>query len=234
MYSYSLFEDYYHKKLLLREDRILKPNLSKDDLSKIKLAWNLGVGPYPQKGLWMRLGEIIANYCSPKIGHKIGNINGSFKNISKDRIGHAIFSTHGHPYIDYQRKIIQEVFKKDNSIILNKLKRKEYYELMGRSLITFSPFGWGEVCYREFEAILSHSLVIKPDMDHLETFPNVFIKNKTYIPLDWDLSNLKEITEHYFNHPEESQMIAKSAYECYRKELDKTQDKLLEVLSLLN
>ena len=30
-----------------------------------------------------------------------------------------------------------------------------------------SPFGWGEICYRDFEAALNGMLLIKPDMNTL-------------------------------------------------------------------
>ena len=59
--------------------------------------------------------------------------------------------------------------------------------------MTFSPFGWGEICYRDFEAYFSGSLLIKPSMDHIETWPNLYIKNQTYIPCRWDLKDLVDM-----------------------------------------
>ena len=55
-----------------------------------------------------------------------------------------------------------------------------------------SPFGWGEICYRDFESILNRNLLVKPDMEHLETWPNIY-KDEHYFKLDWDSENLFEI-----------------------------------------
>lgn len=231
-YSHRTFESYYHQKLNRLEDRMVEPNISEADISKLKVAWNLGAGTYPQRLIFMRLGEVIANLISPKFGFKIGSAFSKIKIHPKLPKVHAIFSIHKHAYIDYQREVIRETFKNDSNVYQSKVRYKEFYRLMAHSLITMSPFGWGEICYREFEAFLFQSLVIKPNMDHLETFPNVFIKDKTYISLDWDLSNLKEITEYYLNHPEEAHKIVGHAYKHYLKELDKTKDKLKDILIL--
>ena len=43
---------------------------------------------------------------------------------------------------------------------------------MRHSRICISPFGYGEICWRDFEAILCGCLVVKPDMSHVETNPS--------------------------------------------------------------
>ncbi len=63
-------------------------------------------------------------------------------------------------------------------------------ELLGSKLCV-SPFGWGEIAYRDFEAILSGALLLKPDMGHLVTEPDLFRPWETYVPLRWDLSDLE-------------------------------------------
>ena len=61
-------------------------------------------------------------------------------------------------------------------------------------------------------AILCGCLLVKPDMRHVETAPDIFIPRITYVPVKWDYSNLPEVCAHYLTHPEERQRIVDRAY----------------------
>lgn len=88
---------------------------------------------------------------------------------------------------------------------------KRYLAELMISKISFSPFGWGEVCYRDFETIACGALLMKPDMDHLQTHPNLYRPFETYVPVKWDLSDLEEKTRYYLAHPSEARQIAAHA-----------------------
>ena len=66
-----------------------------------------------------------------------------------------------------------------------------------RSRICVSPFGFGEICWRDFEAILFGCLLVKPDMGHVRTQPNVFVPGLTYVPVRWDYADLEEVCAAY-------------------------------------
>ena len=38
-----------------------------------------------------------------------------------------------------------------------------------------SPFGFGEITLKDFETFLSGSVLVKPNMSHMETYPNFYI-----------------------------------------------------------
>ncbi len=100
-------------------------------------------------------------------------------------------------------KELKKIDKKYNLLISNRLINfDEYNNELKDSKICISPFGYGEVCWRDFEAILNSCLLIKPDMNHLITEPNIYVPFKTYIPVKWDLSDLKEKCEYYLSHEE--------------------------------
>ena len=80
------------------------------------------------------------------------------------------------------------------------------------SRICFSPFGYGEVCWRDFEAILCGALLIKPDMSHVETNPNLFIPFKTYVPVSWDFSDLDDKVTYYLDNDDITDTIIAAAY----------------------
>jgi hypothetical protein len=91
--------------------------------------------------------------------------------------------------------------------------------------MVLSPFGWGEVCFRDFEAIISGSLLLKPDMSHLKTWPDVYIPYETYVPLDWDGNDIKEKAETYLADGKERARIARNAWEQYQAALTKLEDR---------
>ncbi|MCU0545780.1 MAG: glycosyltransferase [Oscillatoriaceae cyanobacterium Prado104] len=88
---------------------------------------------------------------------------------------------------------------------------KQYRAEMKNAKLAVSPFGWGEVTDRDYEIVLNETLLIKPDMSHLETEPNIYVEGKTYVPVKWDLSDLTKICDYYLKHPQEAETIAKQA-----------------------
>ncbi len=81
------------------------------------------------------------------------------------------------------------VAKLENGI---RLPLNEYYNRMSNSKIILAPFGFGEIAPRDLEATMFGSVLIKPDMSHLETLPNLYIPYKTYVPCKHDFSDLNE------------------------------------------
>ena len=68
----------------------------------------------------------------------------------------------------------------------------EYLRNIARARITVSPWGWGEACYRDYEGILLHTDVIKPESFEIETQPNIY-HQVFYCKPDW--SDLKEVVD---------------------------------------
>lgn len=95
----------------------------------------------------------------------------------------------------------------------NRVSQDEYYLEMRRSRICVSPFGYGEICWRDFEAILCGCLLVKPDVGHLRTEPDLFLPLETYVPVRWDFADLEEVLRHYLTHPEERERICRQALE---------------------
>ena len=93
-----------------------------------------------------------------------------------------------------------------------KVPPAQYYEEMRRSRICVSPLGYGEVCWRDYEAILCGCLLVKPELSHLHSHPDVFVPGVTYVPVRWDYADLAEICEYYLDREEERARIAANAY----------------------
>lgn len=67
-----------------------------------------------------------------------------------------------------------------------------FMDELHRAKICFSPFGYGEICWRDFEAIATGSVLVKPDMSHIEADPDIYVPGETYVPVAWDFSDLDE------------------------------------------
>jgi len=44
---------------------------------------------------------------------------------------------------------------------------------------------------------LCGSLLVKPDMSHVRTWPDIFVPHETYVPVSWDFSDLEEVCAPY-------------------------------------
>lgn len=97
-----------------------------------------------------------------------------------------------------------------------RVSRKAYFAELFKAKLCFSPFGYGEVCWRDFEAMFTGSLLLKPDMSHLDCYPEVFYPNETYVPLAWDLSDFEAKVDYYLTHENERLAITRNAFEQLR------------------
>ncbi len=88
----------------------------------------------------------------------------------------------------------------------------QFMHELQRSKMGFSPFGYGEICWRDFETLAAGSLLIKPDCDHIELAPNMLRANETYVPLKWDFSDLAEKVNYYKLHEKERRAIVDTGF----------------------
>ena len=58
--------------------------------------------------------------------------------------------------------------------------------------MALSPFGMGEICFRDFECMQFGTIIVKPDVSRLDTIPNIYEDDETYIAVNYDWSNLNE------------------------------------------
>ena len=241
LYGKSLFSDYYHTKYGINDNPAYINNFDIDrkDAEKPELSWNIGLGTYPRYHLPQRIGTALARANMPGIGRLIGGkslkraklpgyLNNKppkdFSSNNKKISVHARIKPVTCPSIAYQRvhflKCIMDLQPdKQRLFVTGRVAQNEYYKELADSKIVLSPFGWGEGCFRDFEAILAGALLFKPDMSHMITWPNVYIPYETYVPLKWDGSDLLEKAERYLNDEQERKRIAMNAFEQYQSEL---------------
>lgn len=98
-------------------------------------------------------------------------------------------------YTEHRSKCINELKRLPRHIKVvtaeaGKVPLQEYYNLMSRSKIVIAPFGYGEIAPRDLESAMVGSILLKPDMSHISTIPDIFIPGLTYVSLQWNYVDL--------------------------------------------
>lgn len=99
------------------------------------------------------------------------------------------------------------------------LTREAYFTELCHSQVCVSPFGHGEICYRDFECFAAGAVLLKQDMEHLETWPAYFEPNVTYVPFAWDFSDFEGKLLEILTHPAAFQPIASAGRERFLRHL---------------
>ena len=204
-YCGSNISDYYHRNFGIEDDQIIEREFIKDknSLAKIKIAWNLGIGLYPIIGINQNLGlKMLKTFgLSSSMAIRLVKIlDSKYHPHNTYQVDvHARFSIPSRPTLGHQRKLTKQKLLEETNAKIGKTNQWKYNYEIRNAKIVVSPFGWGEICFRDFEAFLNKSILLKPSMDHISTWPNIFIPFETYIPYNWKVDNLtkrvKEILE---------------------------------------
>lgn len=169
-------------------------------LSKVRLGWNLGVTP--RYRYLLRLDRTFGRSWR----RRPIEINRRLELAG--RKGPIEWYQH---YRDLSLEALEGVARNRVCTEAGRISPRRYLFEMMKSRIVFSPFGWGELCFRDYEAVCCGALLIKPSMEHLETSPDIFVPHETYVPVKWDLTDVEEVCRHYLSKPEEAARIARNA-----------------------
>ena len=241
LYAKRLFADYYHKTFgIVDSNPEYTPDLSlsNSDTERIDLSWNIGLGDYPRRHKPQRAGVIIARTISPYIGRLFRSGNdkppADFAGVRRSVSVHARIGLVSSETVAHQRKLALDQMAGNKIFVTGPVPQNRYYLELEQSKIVYSPFGWGEVCFRDFEAVKAGAMLLKPDMSHLRTWPDIYIPYETYIPVKWDGSDLLQKAEQYLSDDAERQRIAINAWEQYNSETASMGERFESILSKIN
>ncbi len=114
-------------------------------------------------------------------------------------------------------KVVNQLSKKFN-IISGRRPFNEYMQILYNSKICISPFGMGEIRQGDGEAIQLGTIICKEDMSKYNFGPNVWLENETYIPFNYDCSDLAENIERTLEQYNED--IIENMRTIYKQEYD--------------
>ena len=128
---------------------------------------------------------------------------------------HARIAIEGTPWYRAMRQeaadSVARCFPDLRVVSSGRISRHAFLDELRASKLCFSPFGYGELCWRDFEAALCGAVLVKPDMSHIACDPDIFVPSETYIPVRWDLADLDEKVREALRRPERLADIAAAA-----------------------
>jgi hypothetical protein len=165
-------------------------------VDKLVLSWNIGVNWRTRLLLWR------SRLTAPRWEKRPIGFN--------NRLGLPMKAQDREWYQEYREFAGEAARKLDGRVHTSgdaRVSFREYARELRRSKSVFSPFGWGEVCYRDYEAACAGALVVKPSVEHLKTSPNLFREN-AYVSVAWDFSDLEERTVEVLEDAERAKATA--------------------------
>jgi hypothetical protein len=216
LYGNRIWTDYYHRSVGVKDLSPAKPRIVTERalLDKLRVSWNSGLADYRLFGPQiMALREFLPFNFLLQIPRHFTPTNKNRPILQSCRMG----LNYKRCSVVYQRTRIHNIL----SATLNtqKLSRRAYYTEMKNTRLVISPFGFGEITLKDFEATLCGATLFKPNMSHMETWPDLFRENETMMSHAWDLSDFQEKCEQAKEHPRYLVELATAAQDEYRNAL---------------
>ena len=160
------------------------PCARREYLDRILVGWNIGLEAF---GVLRKLEKILAWHGITLTQHATS--------VCCDRPYLTSFrGSFGGSRAKHRNAAIAQLIEMDRpDIVLGRpVNRLKYLSEMKKSKAIVSPFGFGEPCFRDYEAFMSGAVLVKPNMSHLEVYPDIYRENQTYLPVKWSFSDLSE------------------------------------------
>ena len=196
-----LYTDHYIKNYKLVDHKPYDQEiLNAKYLSKLILGWNLGVCHFFDYIKFSKINYFLEFFKFKYLNSRDYKMKLPFyENWSDDKKKYDFFSLMNTNFyrksVGFQRTKLKEILKNiqnNNKFIEGRLSKKNYYKILRSSKVSIGAFGWGEVCYREFEATMCGTAFMTANMDSIETWPNIYHEGETYISYDFDFKNFHE------------------------------------------
>lgn len=179
--------EFYSRKYNLTSEEFVPKSfypLKNQNEKKIGLSWNYALYDYRY------LGRTKLTYAFTKLIDKKMNLK--FK--APRKFNEYLLSARFTPR-NFQREKLLEFLKKTfppNKIRMGFIHRNLYFKEIQNTNAVLSPFGYGEPCFRDIEAFIAGAALIKPNMDHMKTWPDLYRDQETYIAIPWEIEKWKD------------------------------------------
>jgi hypothetical protein len=206
MYGRRAYTDYYHRVAGVTDTKPEDaPALSNAGLlDRIRVGWNSGLADYTRWGplrteSYWRFRRQITPASAPR----------------SIQLSCRMGITYDRATVAYQRR--QLAARLGNRLMTGKLGRGAYFAELQNSRVVVSPFGLGEITLKDFEVFLTGGLLLKPDMTHLETWPDFYRRDETTAAFAWDLSDFDVVVDQYLTNPKRVIEVAQAGQKRYLK-----------------
>ena len=140
------------------------------------------------------LGYLLPHYrdLQPINPNKVHDICAIFQGVHNESYDHGVrndllYTTHRNGL--WKRL---EPLKSKYNIETGRRPFEDYIKTLSQSKICLSPFGMGELGFRDFEAMKFGTIILKPSHKLVNSEPNMMIDDETFIACKYDWSDLEE------------------------------------------
>jgi hypothetical protein len=212
LYGARAFTEYYHREFGVEDNPPLhsEPVPDRASLSKLAVSWHSGFADYSPAG--PRRTALYRHLPLAPLLKFPDRLRAPSTDRAND-ISLRVGLRYARPTIGYQRRRLAELL--NDRVDTSRLSKRCYVQELCDSKIVLSPFGYGEVCYRDFEAFLCGALLLKPDMSGVETWPNIYRDGETMVGHRWDLSDIEQKLDDILAHYDRYVEIARRGQDAY-------------------
>ncbi|MBO21209.1 MAG: hypothetical protein CMM26_02335 [Rhodospirillaceae bacterium] len=215
-YGNRIWADHYHRTEGVHDAKPAVPRIVEDSahLDRLRVSWNSGLADYSLHGpARMALRQHIPLDALLRVPTRFTPVDNRRDIPFVCRMG----TSYPRESVSHQRRRIAALL--DGRRPTDKLGRRAFLAETRRTRLVISPFGFGEITLKDFEAILCGATLLKPDMSHLETWPDLFRDGETIVTHKWDLSDFLKRIEEANDRSDELRVIAGRAQTAYRAAL---------------
>jgi hypothetical protein len=187
-YGNRIWADHYHRTAGVtdKEPARATPVAHPGHLEKLRVSWNSGLADYSRWGpTLMGLRRHIPLDALLRYPRE-------FTSPGRDRpipVACRFGTGYERDTVIHQRREIRKLMGAHTPT--DKLSRGAYLEEMRSARVVVSPFGYGEITLKDFEALLCGAVLYKPDISHMETWPDLFQGGRTIVTHNWDLTDFQ-------------------------------------------
>ncbi len=238
-YGGRIFTDYYSNEFGIEDDEpfIQFYPLQEEAEHKLRVSWNIGLGDmfsaFSLKNYAQRFVPDIVpvnysvNTTNPENERTIDAFLRTSANLSRKTIAFhrqeiiRRLNLYFEKHVNRTGMVGDAIYKSASNNLSclpekgGHLAMKTYRDIMAHTRIVPSPFGWGELGVRDYEAFIFGGLLLKPDMSHMKTWPDIFIPDETYKSIQWGFDDLEFVVEEMLENSTERLRIAKNGQEAY-------------------
>ncbi len=215
LYGRRLYADFYHRRDGVEDaaPETGTPVTDPAQLAKLRVSWNSGLADYSLHGP-ARMVAYGRLPCSALLRFPAR----AFVSPSSPR-GTQVSCRFG---ADYSRASVARQRQEIRRLLVGrlptgKLSRRAYFAELADSRVVVSPFGLGEITLKDFEVFLTGGLLLKPEMLHMETWPDFFVGGETMVSHAWDLADFPVVLDDCVDRYSELREIAAAGQERYRR-----------------
>lgn len=227
-YGGRIFSEFYNKKFSIKDETPYKQfyPLHDEFFDRVHLSWNIGLGDmyraFTKKSNIRRLfGDYFkVSYKIPTVSPKISKNTDIFLRTTAN-LGRNSVSFHRQEMVRRLSNFIDIRKSMIGSINGERLSTRRFRAKLTDTKILPSPFGWGELGVRDYEAFIYGALLLKPNMDHMLTWPNIFINGETFCSIDWNFDQMEDKIDDLLSNDSKRIEIATNGQKAYLDTISK-------------